>query len=61
MDVLKLKEYCEEKSTVPANDHEAFIAFYVFEGDIMPVTVIYADFPLPKAIQLFLQSFKYLL
>ena len=33
MDVLKLKEYCEEKSTVPADDHKTFIAFYMFEGD----------------------------
>ena len=37
VDVLQLKQYCEEKSSLPEDAHEAFVAFYEFSGDLMPV------------------------
>ena len=34
LDVVQLKEYCARKSTIPADDHEAFVAFYKISGSV---------------------------
>ena len=32
VNALELREYCESKSAIPLDEHEAFVAFYEITG-----------------------------